>query len=40
MTNPDLKQRKYVLVVVDEYTRYAFAFLLRIEADAKLQLHT
>lgn len=27
MPQPDLKQRKYMLVVVDEYTRYAFAFL-------------
>jgi transposase InsO family protein len=40
MPHNDLKQRRYILVVIDEWTRYAFGFLLRTKADAKTSLQT
>jgi hypothetical protein len=40
MPQPDLKKRKYILVVMDEYTRYAFAFLLHTKSEAKTHLQT
>ena len=40
MSQVDFKQRKFMLIVVDEYSRYAFAFLLRTKAEAKTKLRT